>query len=43
MAEYSRCPCGNESPDQSKHAAKTSKYPWAEMFVDVVIWKFREG
>ena len=31
MTEYSRRPCGNESSDRSKHAAKTSKYSWAEM------------
>ena len=43
MTDYSRRPCGTESSDRSKHAAKSSKYSWAEMFVGVVIRKFREA
>ena len=43
ITEYSQRPCGNESFDRSKHAAKASKYPWAEMFTDVVIRKFKEA
>ena len=41
-AEYSRRLCSSESYDRPKHAAKASKHPGAEMFVDVVIRKFRE-
>ena len=42
MTEYSRRPCGSESYDRPKHAAKASKHPGAEMSADVVIRKFRE-